>query len=97
MYKATLVNTNGSFTLGTPDGTFVFKPDNISNIVPETVKDYLAEQIDMHNKPLFVFEKVEDIPQDTEDNTEEGDTEETAGESPSDKPSGKKTIKKAVQ
>lgn len=92
-YKATLVNTTGSFTLGTDSGNFIFKHGNLSNIVPASVKEYLAEQIDINNRPLFVFEEVEDvddvenIPKDIEDKEEQIP----------DKPAGKKITKKAVE
>ena len=60
---ATLVNPNGSFTLGSPDGNITFKEGNLSNTVTEDQKEYLATYIDDKNKCLFSFETVDDAPE----------------------------------
>ena len=58
-YIATLRKPSNSFVLGWKGSKFSFSEKTPSLVVPEEVKDYLETNLDIDNRPLFIFIKNE--------------------------------------
>lgn len=56
-YIATLRKPSNSFVLGWKGSKFSFNEKTPSLVVPEEVKDYLETNLDIDNRPLFIFSK----------------------------------------
>ena len=78
---ATLKNIYNQYTIGTPEGTLRFCEATPKYEVSESIAEYLSQQIDYRNDPLFI---ITDAPVVPEQIVEESEVP-------------KKVIKKAVQ